>query len=279
MIIKTDIKANSQNYTPMDNRNIEWIIIHNTGCIASVDNFALNLKNNKTNGSAHYFIKGNIIRQVMRDSDKAWSVGNANGWYKIKNSKATNTNSLSLEMCDIDKYGRQDPDTLETTGELVRSLMKKYNIDKDHVIRHYDVLNKKCPAYYVNKTRWKKLKDDMTGDDFSCLYVMKSTYGRESTDLKSPHVSTLVPGEMLKVYNHAGDCVNTNKGYVLTKRLFESYTIGTIGKKTYGRKIPSTIGEHLFTLDYGNRVRIYGYIPNGKWARTNKGYVLKSRLG
>ena len=33
--------------------------------------------------------------------------------------------------------------------------MKEYNIDLNHVIRHYDVTGKTCPAPYVNNDKYK----------------------------------------------------------------------------------------------------------------------------
>ena len=48
--------------------------------------------------------------------------------------------------------------------------MKKYNIDKAHVVRHFDVTGKACPAYWVDDKKWKKefldkLQLDDTKDD------------------------------------------------------------------------------------------------------------------
>ena len=46
--------------------------------------------------------------------------------------------------------------TIKNALDLVRSLMNKYNVPLDHVIRHYDVNGKPCPAYWVDDTLWEQ---------------------------------------------------------------------------------------------------------------------------
>ena len=48
-----------------------------------------------------------------------------------------------------------------------KSLMKKYNIPKENIIRHFDVTGKLCPAYWVDDAKWKsefwnKLNTELT---------------------------------------------------------------------------------------------------------------------
>ena len=43
--------------------------------------------------------------------------------------------------------------------------MKKYGIFADNVVRHYDLTGKHCPLYYVNNTRWAKLKAVITAPE------------------------------------------------------------------------------------------------------------------
>jgi N-acetyl-anhydromuramyl-L-alanine amidase AmpD len=52
-----------------------------------------------------------------------------------------------------------DDITVEKTIELTKWLMQKYNIDAAHVVRHYDVTRKQCPApFVVNWKRWEMFK-------------------------------------------------------------------------------------------------------------------------
>ena len=42
---------------------------------------------------------------------------------------------------------------------VVRELMDKYGLDSSRVLRHYDVMGKKCPAPWVNDPRaWMNFK-------------------------------------------------------------------------------------------------------------------------
>lgn len=116
-------------------------------------------KNNVTNASAHYFVDDTEIVRSVPDNRVAFSVGGKkynNGGGRLY-GKATNYNTINIELCDTIKNGTVSP-TIETVNnalELVRSLMNQYGIPKDHVIRHYDVNGKPCPAYWVNDDRWR----------------------------------------------------------------------------------------------------------------------------
>ena len=65
-------------------------------------------------------------------------------------------------MCDSNKNGVVEitDKTLENVYALARALMKKYNIDIDHVYRHYDVNGKLCPNCngLLDDNVWKNLK-------------------------------------------------------------------------------------------------------------------------
>lgn len=43
--------------------------------------------------------------------------------------------------------------------------MKKYSIPADKVLRHYDLTGKRCPAYYVDETRWAALHEYITAPE------------------------------------------------------------------------------------------------------------------
>lgn len=96
--------------------------------------------------SANYFVDEKSIWQCVEDSDVAWAVG-ANKYY----NGCRNTNSISVELCSKntrpDKSGKFYflPETVENAKQLIKYLMKKYNIGIDHVVRHFDVTGKRCP--------------------------------------------------------------------------------------------------------------------------------------
>ena len=40
--------------------------------------------------------------------------------------------------------------------------MKKYNVDINHIIRHFDVNGKPCPKPYVDNAKWQDFKNKLT---------------------------------------------------------------------------------------------------------------------
>lgn len=144
------------NYTKGNNRKIEYIVMHYVGAVSSAKNNADYFKNTYRGASAHYFVDDNDIYQVVEDKDISWHCG-SNKYY----CNARNTNSIGIEMCCYKNDGKLDisSKTEEKAIDLVKELMKKYNIDVNHVIRHYDVSHKICPAPFVNDiARWNNFK-------------------------------------------------------------------------------------------------------------------------
>ena len=136
---------------------IKYIVIHYTGNDGDTDESnGKYFKNNIVKASAHYFVDDDSVTQSVPDDFIAWSVGgskysncNQTGGGKYY-GKCTNTNSISIEICDDVKNGKVYPSakTIENAIELTKSLMKKYNIPASNVIRHFDVTGKTCPAYW-----------------------------------------------------------------------------------------------------------------------------------
>ena len=162
------ILANRINYGNKRNTNtIKWLVIHYTANDGdSAKGNGNYFKNNKPKASAHYFVDDNVIVNSVPDNYTAYAVGgkkyNNNGgkYYGI----CTNSNSISIELCDTERNGKSDLSgkTRKNAIELARHLCKKYKIDKNHIIMHYQVNGKLCPKYFVEDTKaWKKFKDDI----------------------------------------------------------------------------------------------------------------------
>lgn len=157
-------KLTPYNFTRLTNKKIEYIVIHYVGAVSSAKNNATYYANNKLSASAHYFVDETSIWQSVEDKHMAWHCGgglqgkNGHTFYK----KCTNSNSIGIEMCcKITSSGQwyfQDS-TVHNTVDLVRYLMKKYDVPIERVIRHYDVTGKNCPAPYVNETEWRRFKN------------------------------------------------------------------------------------------------------------------------
>ncbi len=143
------------NRTIMRNRKIEYIVIHYTA--NNGDTAKSNCKYFETvnrQASAHYFVDENSVWQCVEDKDASWHVGGAKKYY----NGSRNINSIGIEVCSrkdkSDKYYFKD-ETVNNAIELTKELMKKYKIDADHVVRHYDVTRKVCPEPFVrDETKW-----------------------------------------------------------------------------------------------------------------------------
>ena len=173
-IIKTNL-ANRQNYGSARSADkIKYIVIHYTGNDGdSADANGNYFKNNVVKASAHYFVDDNSITISVPELFTAWSVGGTK-WKDCAATgggtmygKITNTNSISVEMCDTQRNGTlmATEKTMANTAALVKDLMKKYNIDIDHVYRHFDVTGKHCPAYFMNATAWAEFKARLKESD------------------------------------------------------------------------------------------------------------------
>ena len=153
---------------------IKYIVIHytaNDGDTAAAN--ANYFKNKIVEASAHYFVDDKSIFQSVPDNFVAWSVGGkkysscattgGGKWH----GKCTNNNSISVELCDTVKNGKNDftEATMTNAAELVRSLMKKYNVTIENVIRHFDVVGKICPKPFVEDEKaWVNFKGRLDGD-------------------------------------------------------------------------------------------------------------------
>lgn len=152
--------ANKSNYGGSRNvSKIKYIVIHYTGNDGDKAlNNAKHFKNNIVKASAHYFVDDTTIYQSVPDDYVAYAVGGKkynNGGGRLYGT-VTNTNSISIELCDTYKNGIVYPtkQTIQNAIELTNLLMKKYNIPIHRVIRHYDVNGKLCPSYWVNQNLW-----------------------------------------------------------------------------------------------------------------------------
>ena len=154
-------QAHTGNYQKGRTQPIEYIVVHytaNRGDTAknNVDYFARTI----TGTSAHYFVDRNAVMQSVDEGDTAWHCGSDHP----RHPYCRNSNSIGIEMCDSVDGVPEDVRSL--TAGLVRELMVKYGIDSSHVLRHYDVTGKRCPAPWVdNPVDWMDFKKMLEEDD------------------------------------------------------------------------------------------------------------------
>lgn len=159
------------NHNDGDINRIKYIVIHYVGATGSAEANCKWYASGDKGSSAHYFVNfDGEIWQSVEDKDIAWHCG-AKAYY---HPECRNANSIGIELCvrnkgDMSSTSRDwyfEDDTIKSAIELTKELMKKYNIDSDHVLRHYDVTHKICPNPFVyndDKFTWDDFKQAING--------------------------------------------------------------------------------------------------------------------
>ena len=135
--------------TRSPSRPIKFISIHYTAGSTSKKGTALATRNVflKRSASADFVVDDETIVQINPDLRNyyCWAVGDKKNPYTGGGSlygKATNKNTISIEICSNLKKGT----SAEMPNQLVRYLMKLFDIPKSNVVRHYDISGKLCPG-------------------------------------------------------------------------------------------------------------------------------------
>lgn len=78
-------------------------------------------------------------------------------------SNDRNHDTISIEFCHPGTDGKPSQDTYDTLVKLTAWLCDLFGLDpQEDVIRHYDVIDKECPLYFVqNKDEWTRFKSDV----------------------------------------------------------------------------------------------------------------------
>ena len=240
------VAAHRSNFGPCRSlSSVKYIIFHYTANDGDNDEGnACYFQSPDRGASAHYFVDDDSITQSVPDNYVAWSVGGGK-WTDCARTgggrlygKASNANSISIEMCDTLKDGAHNVSekTLRNASDLCRSLMKKYNIDIAHVIRHFDVNGKHCPAYFMDDVKWGEFKASMIGRYvFKKGSVYKTTKACYLRRISSPYVLHKVPYSALEsvVLNK---CRNL-AGYARFKngQAFKLDAYAVLGNNVWGR--------------------------------------------
>ncbi len=155
----TFLQCASGNYAPGRTAAVEYLVIHYTA--GNGDTAQNNLRyfaNNAVRASSHYFVDETECCQSVADGDTAWHCGAAS----YVHPACRNANSIGIELCSrLDSAGHYYflDATVDNAVQLIREKMAEYGIDADHVVRHYDVTGKICPAPMVeNETLWLSFK-------------------------------------------------------------------------------------------------------------------------
>lgn len=199
-ILKKNL-ANRANYGWKRNvKDIKYIVIHFTANDGDHDE-----------GNANYFVDDDSITQSLGDNYVAWSVGGGKysscaytGGGKFY-GKCSNANSLNMELCDTVRNGKSGftKETVTNAVNLVISLMEKYDIDLNHVIRHFDVTGKLCPKPFVDNAKgWKEFKKRLVKKYFR---AKKKISLRSTPKIAGKRIVFIPDGKMVRVLEKTTD--------------------------------------------------------------------------
>lgn len=144
--------------------DIKYVVVHytaNPGSSAAAN--ANYYQSGNLNGvSAHYFIDEKGIWRGVREKDIA---GHCGKWVNTTYlTDCRNDNSIGIELCCKSMSGMKasqltgyeddlyiENETIKYAVELIRDIMKRYDIPVNRVIRHYDVHSgrKMCPRPFI----------------------------------------------------------------------------------------------------------------------------------
>jgi len=135
-------------------KKIEGVVIHYVGnpatsAKANRDYFANLSLTGDTYASAHFVVglEGEII-QCVPMTEVAYC------------SNDRNRDTISIEVCHGDETGEFNPETMESLVELTAWLADTFQLQRQDIIRHYDVTGKICPKFYVeHEDAWQELLD------------------------------------------------------------------------------------------------------------------------
>lgn len=174
-------QANGANFARGRTQPIQFLVIHYTANNGdTVQNNLDYFAGNAVGASAHYFVDENGYGQSVKDQDTAWHCGASS----YRHEACRNANSIGMELCSRkDSKGNYYfmDQTVYNAAVLARQLMQTYGIDRAHVLRHYDVTGKRCPAPMVdNPTLWENflnLLEDKTMTYAEAIETVKEKTG------------------------------------------------------------------------------------------------------
>ena len=225
MTIHKDYPCSPCNYTKGRTQPIKYLVIHYVGATGGAEANCLYYGRESVGASAHYFV-GHAPRcevwQSVEERDTAWHCGTFKGY---KHPECRNANSIGIEICcHQGKAGKWyfDPETVDAAVELARDIMARYGIDTNHVVRHYDVTGKICPAPYVNDpAAWEAFKQrleehEMTKEEVRAL-IQEELAARDAVQAEAAQIASPWAGEEWAAAQMLGIMDGTRPGGFVTR--------------------------------------------------------------
>ncbi len=163
MTVHKDYPCHPKNYRKGRRQAVAYLVIHYVGATGDARNNAKYYGTTPGIGaSAHWFVDHGPSPEVwasVPEGDTAWHCG-AN---RYVHPECRNDNAIGVELCchkDAKGNWYFDAETVDAAVALCRDIVAHYGIDKTHVLRHYDVTGKTCPAPFVyDESAWEDFKD------------------------------------------------------------------------------------------------------------------------
>ncbi len=141
--------------TPL--QKVNGVVVHyvgNPGTTAEQNRsyFAGLADSHDTYASSHFLIgmDGTVIQCVPLDEISYCS-----------NNR--NKDTIAVECCHPDSSGKFTEETLDSLRKLLNWLIETYGLEKEDIIRHFDVTGKECPLYFVrHPDEWEAFRDSLT---------------------------------------------------------------------------------------------------------------------
>lgn len=192
-IIETYVNNNPNNFRTAERgkNDIKFVVMHYTGNPGSTAsaNCKYYRSGNTKGVSAHYFVDVTGVYRCVREKDIAGHCGKWSNTTYLTDCR--NDNSIGIELCCQSMSGKKasqltgretdlyiEQKTIDNAIELVKDLMERYDIDVNHIIRHYDVHSgrKLCPRPFVGddindyykisgNAKWKEFLSKLDADE------------------------------------------------------------------------------------------------------------------
>ena len=198
-------KFGTKNMSAKRNREIKYIVVHYTAGVTSKSGSAVNtaiwFDSGQASASSDFIVDDTAIVQYNADikTRYTWHCGGSK--YRTKGGtlygKCTNANSIGIEICSNNSTGKMQAANdksysftnaaVANAAELVKQLMKQYNIPAENVVRHYDVNGKPCPGIIGwniesgSETAWEAFKKNISSaKDKPKYYVQVGAFSVKS---------------------------------------------------------------------------------------------------
>ena len=165
---------------PRKPRIIEYIVIHYPGSVANGEQQCHYYTRCNRVVSAHYVVDDEKVYSCLPDRLIAFHV--------VSSGNVRNDNAIGIDLVahkenlnhisayDLDWY--HTPQTLTTAAKLVATLLQTYQLPISHVVRHYDVTGKRCPATMVGRytqIHWLQSGDTLWNNFLSMIELELGT--------------------------------------------------------------------------------------------------------